>query len=110
MSSSYRKRHVCFQLLDRCGAFRADFTLLFFLWQGRTPAQHGLTRGGSFVETADPRRVRSVDNELRIFLRLSIDISHCLDERIEIGATDGFGRFDKHRALDNKGEVDGHWM
>jgi len=51
--------------------------------------------------------MRSVDHELRVLPRFAVDVDHCFDKGVEIGATDGFGWLDEHCAFDHEREVHG---
>src|SRR5436189_4753346 len=72
------------------------------------PSEDRFAGRSRFVQAADARGVRSVLDELRIFVGFGVDVTHRFDECIKIGTPHRLGRLDEHRSLDYEREVNRH--
>src|ERR1700693_2971627 len=72
----------------------------------RTPAQAEVARGGELVHALDRRRVRRLEHDLGVFLRLARDPAHRVDEGVQSGLFFRVGRLDHQDAVHDQGEGD----
>src|SRR4051794_35364652 len=73
----------------------------------RLPAQDGLAGGLHFVEAGEARGVRRAQDEVGIFLALARDVSHGVNEEVELLFRLALGRLDHERAGNDERERHG---
>src|SRR5690606_40377523 len=86
------------------GQIASAFRRSFAPHEPRTPCGRG------FVEAPPRRQLRGCLEAFISLARSGDYVTHRTDELVKRGLVLGLGRLDQHSAVDDQGEIDGHWM